>query len=636
MYLFTALAGGIICSEYFIFPAWVLSVPFLLAFLCARKFKRTADWLLVLTIFLTGQQVSFIPHPESSQNTTYLLNSRCEEILPRHHYILSVGQQKFYLNNYYTDTLYRPGDSLTFCARIIPFSEHANPGEFSYAQYLRQKNVYCQVIPSSEITHAGYSHNLPSFFYHLREKVMHKTALLTQDSTCRMLINALCLGYKTDLDNEFRNLFITTGTVHLLSVSGLHTGALYLFFLFILKHIGLPHRKAGILLLPILWSYACLTGLAPSVVRASTILSFITVGKAFSRTYTPLNSIAASAFFTLLIQPSALYSLSFLLSYSAYTGILIFYPVLFRPGSTLPPVFSKIYACCCITIATQLPTLPLSAFYFHTINLNSFLANLIAVPLATLLLYSSACCLILPLFLSRYISGICELLCRFLVRFLQYFAPYSVNISDLYPTLPFLVLIYSGLLAIGCYVYFRKRYWLYLGLAIVTFLLFYLTFSNIHQASKNEIVILHYPRQSVILFNYQGYYLFLQNTLDRTTSPLPYIRQQKLKKMPSASGISGKDFFYWSNQLIYKQDTVTIASSGNTLHRPGNILIVNHNLTPQQVFHITGPQHCLPARIILDGSNNKYTITQWKLFCQDHNILLQNTAETGFIRITLK
>ena len=401
LYLFIALAGGIICSEYFTFSGGIYCLPLLSIAFLVRKSRLLADLLLLGCVFFIGKEISTIKIPEFPDKTPYLIQGRCSEILTNHHYILSVGKQHYYVNHIHTDTFYQPGDSLHFFAQIIPFQYTKKPGEFSYTRYLKQKQVFHQLIPLSPIEKKGSSHTLSSFFYQLRERIREKTNLLTSDPICQNLINALCLGYKNDLDAEFRNLFSTTGTIHLLSVSGLHTGALYLFFLFLLKHLGFKHRKSELFLLPILWTYASLTGLAPSVVRASTILSFMTLGKIFHRSYTPLNALTASAFFTLLINPSAIYSISFLLSYSAYAGILILYPFLYQLPGHLPAYLSKIYACCCVTIAAQLPTLPLCAYFFHSVNINGFIANLIAVPIATLFLYGAACCLILPLWIAH-------------------------------------------------------------------------------------------------------------------------------------------------------------------------------------------------------------------------------------------
>lgn len=162
----------------------------------------------------------------------------------------------------------------------------------------------------------------------------------------------------------------------------------------------------------------------------------------------------SSSFSNLIVHPSNLYSLSFLLSYSAYTGILTIYPFLYRFAGKLPPFPAKIYACCCITVAAQLPTLPISAYYFHTINLNGFLANLVAVPLATFLLYAAMLCLIFPFLLSQYLAWIPEVTEKIIMGFLHIFAPYSFNLHHLYPSVPTVLLILYQFVFL--YLYFTK------------------------------------------------------------------------------------------------------------------------------------------------------------------------------------
>ena len=81
------------------------------------------------------------------------IRDRCNEILPHHNLILSVSNQNYYLSHFYTDTIYMPGDSLHFNARILPFRQNANPGEFSYARYLKQKTfffIYYRLVPSGK------------------------------------------------------------------------------------------------------------------------------------------------------------------------------------------------------------------------------------------------------------------------------------------------------------------------------------------------------------------------------------------------------------------------------------------------------------------------------------------------------
>lgn len=633
--MLAALISGILCEGSLILPAGVFYVFVALAILSHCISRHLTDWFLLLAFYCVGVQISASESPNYVKGTVYCIRSRCTEELPGNHYILSALGQNFYLSHYNTDTVYHMGDSLTFYARISPLYSASNPGEYSYANYLKQKKVFHQLLPCSSIKRTGYSHDVRSFFNRQRDKLLFKTERLTGDTTFRMLIDALCLGYKKDMDRELRDLFITTGTVHLLSVSGLHVGAIYLMILFLFKKMGLSGKKRELSIIPLLWMYACLTGLSPSVVRAATLLSFISIGKALCRTYNPVNSLAAAAFFTLLVQPYALYSLSFLLSYSSYAGIILIYPVIYRLPGTLPAIPSKIYACMCVTIAAQLPTLPISAYYFHTININGFLANLLAVPLATALLYGCAFCLILPVAVGQYLMPINELLYKTLVGFLKLFAPYSYNISGLYP-MPFsIVILYGSFIAAIIYILNRKRHWLYATVAFLALLLGYLVWTNLRLSSQREVVVFHYYRQSAILLNHRGYYIHLKNTTDTPTKTQAYILQNKLKPLPPCSGMVDKEVFAHPPYLCWGRDTILISGKEHPTYQPCSILIITDNLYPQQMFGSVEPA-AYPSQIIADGSNYKNTAQQWGEFCKEHQIEFRNTAGIGCVRLPIK
>jgi len=635
LYLLTALVSGILCSDFIIVSAYVFFATFFVALLFLKKNRLLADVFLVFAIFVIGIQIAARPETLYEKDEIYIIESRCEEILSHNNYILSVNNQQFYLSNFQIDTSYNLGDSLRFNAKIMELHNRSNPGEFNYNKYLNKKGVYHQLIPRSDIEVVGSSHDIRSFFNKLRDKLIHKTERLTQDTIAGTLINALFLGYKDDIDAYFRDLFVTTGTVHLLSVSGLHTGAIYLLLVFIFKHIGLSGKKTSLALIPILWGYACLTGLSPSVVRASTILSFVTVGRALNRSYTPLNSLSASAFFTLLIEPNTLYSLSFLLSYSAYAGIMLIYPFLYNLPGKLPPIVSSIYSCCCITIAAQLPTLPIGAYYFHTININGFLANIVAVPIATIVLYSSAICLALPFFISKYLIIVHEFLCSILVSFLELFAPYSVNLNNLYPSAIMVLLLYLGIIVFVVYLLTRKRHWLYVEVFITISLLLYLSFTNIHLSSKSEIAIFHYYHQTAIIINHKGYYSYIKNTTNSTVRTQAYIRQNKLKSLPEHHGFMDNDLFLQDYRLIGKKDTILLRDKFKADYSTCKVLIITDNLSPTTMFRDVKSVK-LPQKIIIDGSSTFYTIQKWEKFCYKYNIELQKTTERGFICFKLK
>ncbi len=632
LYLLLLLIAGILSSRYFVLPTGIFLTLLIITGATFKLSKIGTDLCILITFFCLGNIITPKVSSANYQNSPILLKTRCEKVLTGNNYILSVLKNQFHLSNYHVDTIYQVGDSLEFYARILPFRNNSNTHEFSYTQYMQQQSVYYRLQPTSRIQKTGHSVTLHSFFEQQRSRLLEKTAIPSIDSTSTMLMNALCLGYKNDLDSQLRNLFIQTGTIHLLAVSGLHVGIIYLLIIFIFKRLRLYGLKSSLLALPLLWGYALLTGLSPSVTRAALLISFIDISKTMSRDYNPINILAASACLTLVVQPTALYSLSFLLSYSAYCGILIIYPYLFELPGKLPKIPKAIYSYCCLTIAAQLSTIPICAYFFHTININGLLANLIAIPLATILLYCSAIYFVLPLGIGLYITPVCKLLCHALTGFLQWINPYIINIQNLYPSGYSIILLYGTLFTLTGYLLFHKRTFLHATITSLSILLLFFTCNNYHLSHQQEIVIFHYPRHSAILLNHNGFYHPLKTTSDSSTHMYPYIRYNKLKPLSSTFGILNKDIFWQPPYLYYYGDTILFPSPDFPIQHSGNTLIITDNLQPIQTF-ASYPNLPYPQNIILDGSNNFYTIRQWESFCKKHKLICHNTQEEGEIHL---
>ena len=121
--------------------------------------------------------------------------------------------------------------------------------------------------------------------------------------------------------------------MHVLAVSGLHVGIIYLNINSILKLFKLPFRFKwinDIIILLVIWFYALTTGLSPSILRASTMLSFLTFANVFNKSTNIFNIIFSSAFFLLLVDPFLILDVGFQLSYLAVFGIISIYPVIYK------------------------------------------------------------------------------------------------------------------------------------------------------------------------------------------------------------------------------------------------------------------------------------------------------------------
>ena len=212
---------------------------------------------------------------------------------------------------------------------------------------------------------------------------------------------ALTLGYKEDLDPEIKRHFQASGAAHVLAVSGLHTGILYGLVLWILtlggRHKPLYENQLGrcalsAVIIAVMWFYAWLTGMTPSVVRAVLMVSLFEIGRMVYRQAFSLNSIAAAAVLILLVRPLDLWSVSFQLSFAATAAIVIMAKSaegLFHRREWASVCFKRIASwllgTIIVSVAAQLGTLPLTMYYFGQISNYFLLTNLIVLPLATLL-----------------------------------------------------------------------------------------------------------------------------------------------------------------------------------------------------------------------------------------------------------
>ena len=131
-----------------------------------------------------------------------------------------------------------------------------------------------------------------------------------------------------------------------------------------------PRNQSGVslivvLILLVIWFYALITGLAPSVMRASLMFSLVTIGGALNRKSHIINSISASAFLLMLANPAIIFELGFQLSYAAVLGIVLLQPhfqKLYIPHNKYEKYLWDIIT---VSLAAQIATGPISLMYFH-------------------------------------------------------------------------------------------------------------------------------------------------------------------------------------------------------------------------------------------------------------------------------
>jgi competence protein ComEC len=298
------------------------------------------------------------------------------------------GQVLLYFKKSDFDRPYNYGDVLLVQGTPQEVTAPANPGEFDYKRFLTFRNIYHQHF-ISEGKVVFIRHEPPNLVkeYAIRARlwanaILHRYVDGTQE---RAIASALVLGVTDGLDNELLTAYAATGAMHVLAVSGLHISIIYIIILWIFR----PLKKstsgkwiiAGVSLC-VLWAYAFVTGLSPSVLRAVTMFTFIAISRATSRTTNIYNTLAASGFCLLIYDPYLIMSVGFQLSYLAVIGIVYLHPLLYNLWEARSWIGNQIWTIICVSIAAQLATFALGLLYFHQFPNYFLLSNLLVIPIS--------------------------------------------------------------------------------------------------------------------------------------------------------------------------------------------------------------------------------------------------------------
>ncbi len=285
----------------------------------------------------------------------------------------------------------RYGDILLVNGRPDVVLPPGNPGEFDYKRFLAYQNVHHQDFIQHDWyrLEAGSGNAIMTLAYQLRSWASDQFSTHISGPRERHIVQALVLGIKDGLDRELTKAYAATGAMHVLAVSGLHVGIIYLIVVMIFgkfKDKKYTRWIFALLSLTALWSYAMLTGFSPSVLRAVTMFSFIIVARVTRRQTNIYNTLAASAFLLLLYDPFMIMSVGFQLSYLAVAGIVFFQPRIYGLWSLENYWLDKLWSMTAVAIAAQIATFPLGLLYFHKFPVFFAVSNLVVIPgaLATL------------------------------------------------------------------------------------------------------------------------------------------------------------------------------------------------------------------------------------------------------------
>lgn len=269
------------------------------------------------------------------------------------------------------------GERLTLAGRLEPFDEPRNPEEPSARELARERGLAGRLTGGRILARAPPDpYDLRTVPARVREwaSATLRRALAEPDAT---ILAGMLYGERGALPAALRAEFQDTGTVHVLVTAGLHLGVVAALVAFVLSGAGRIPASLGAI--PIVWVYAILSGAHVPSLRAATMVTVALIARAAGERALSLNTLALAAIVVGAIWPAWVGGVSFALSFSCVTAIVLFAEAIAAAlvPLRLPGVLREAIA---LTLATQLGVWPLGAATFLVIAPYAVLANLVVVP----------------------------------------------------------------------------------------------------------------------------------------------------------------------------------------------------------------------------------------------------------------
>ncbi|MDB5119803.1 MAG: hypothetical protein JWN56_1021 [Sphingobacteriales bacterium] len=521
------------------------------------------------------------------------------------------------------------GDVLLIPEHFTEVDPPFNPGEFDYKGFLANHQIYHQsFINQQQLILLAHNKGNSIIYYALgvRKDMVKKYYQYLKDKDAAAFASTLILGYRADLSPEIISAYSKTGTMHVLSVSGMHVGIVFIILIWILKPLNKNKRLRllrAFLIIAVIWFYSLITGFSPSVCRAAIMLTFFVFGKAINRSQNSYNLLAISAFILLIYNPYYLVDVGFQLSYIAVFGLIYFHPKIYHLLNFDNWFLDKAWSYTALSLAAQLATFPLSIYYFHQFPVYFLLSNLFIVLPVAVVMYAGILFLFIPWdVILKPLGTLLNTLIGFTNRILYYIEhlPYS-NWDKLWINLPQYILLY---VIIGCVVWASiHRNKLALTYAFLTLLIFSgsIAFQRISNFERKELVFFSLRKNSAIAFQNSRETVVLTdlNLSDKTWSfsinpaidrsgsinknvcePLSQIRNEYYNLSLNYIQFGNYRILRWDKSFNKKQYSNLLEVDALLLS--GNPTIKLVNLIKNVHF----------TNLLIDATNPDYKIKRWK------------------------
>ena len=556
--------------------------------------------------------------------------------------------------------LHKELDSLSYGSRLMIIKKPqdiklpSNPYQFNYAEFLSHRNIRHQLYLTKEdvlLVDDVVGHVILKWVLSIRKQLLSKLNNSDLSEDGKAISSALLLGYKNDMNSSLKDSFSRSGVIHVLAVSGLHVGIIYMLLAALLsfmdKTIFLRCLKLFLVLLS-LWFYALITNLSPSVMRAATLFSFVAFGATINRNSNIYNTLAASAFILLLINPNYIYELGFQLSYLAVLGIVSIYPKIYSILSFRFFLWDKIWQLIAVSIAAQLATFPLVVYYFHQFPNYFLLGNLLVLPLVPLIIYCGLSYLLFARFeiLSEPILYTLNYLIELLVLIVRKIESLPYSFTDFLWLSTFeMALVYLLIGIVLCSIYFRSYSIFTLSFVIVIALQISDWYEDGKRLNTSELVFYAIDKQTAFgIVHQREAFIFMDKDLLKNTASQKfnfhnhwsYLGLTALEKIPLDTNI--ENTLVWKNgnhlqlghsRLLWINDDFKIKT--NQIPIEVDYCLISDYFPVEKLL-----QTYRPKRIVLDAALSYYEVQKLIKECQHLNVKYNSLKKDKALIVNLK
>ena len=403
----------------------------------------------------------------------------------------------------------KAGQTIKFSSRIDTLDMPKNPFGFNYSQYLQLNGVQGSIFlnPGEWELADGSVHGLRQHALNVRQMLVGLLEKAGLEGNELGLASTLVLGYKNNIDAEVKQAYMNAGAMHVLAVSGMHVGivcSVLEMLMFVLGGRMASNLKRLVIVL-LLWVYAFITGLSPSVLRATVMFSFLELGRLMRRDMSIYNTLAASAFLLLVINPDMLFKAGFQLSYAAVIGIVSLQPRIVRllPVNRRNKPLRWFWELTAVSIAAQISTFPFCLYYFERTPVYFWLSNVVVSPGAVLMIGLTLLLLaVSPVPVLTKIIGVAT---TYAARAMNWAVmsisklPFS-TIENTYISVFQAVAIGATILAALIWLRTRNCNWLMASLASFLFFITPFSASAVRNSSTQALCVYYSPRNALAQF----------------------------------------------------------------------------------------------------------------------------------------